>query len=119
MDNLTYEIFIRRCWECGRGKHGADTDTWEDLLIKKHIAENTTPASNQASHQYQRKLELVKGHLDKAFNKLITKAHRKNVSPPTLVILKDRQTKVEASTEPQEIWDILRSVFPIMNDNSL
>lgn len=33
MDNLTYEVFIRRCWNCERFKHGANTDTWERLII--------------------------------------------------------------------------------------
>ena len=35
-ENLSYEYFIRRCWDCSRFKRGADTDLWDSLRGKEY-----------------------------------------------------------------------------------
>src|SRR5690606_1243907 len=82
MDNTTYEFFIRRCWDCDRFSHGANTDTWEDLLIKHHNLKNASVGTfKEAEKEFTKKLAQVKAYLDKAFNKLITTAKKKKINP--------------------------------------
>lgn len=120
MDNTTYEFFIRRCWDCERFKHGANTDTWEDLLIKNYNFKNSNDFNKKVlEKEYLKKLEQVKNFIDKAFNKLISKATKKKVNQNILNTLLTNQTTVKNSLESKEIWDILRTIFPIRNEHSL
>jgi hypothetical protein len=120
MDNTTYEFFIRRCWDCDRLKHGADTDTWEDLLIKHYNFKHSN-VGNFKFHQkeFEKKLEKVKVYLDKAYNKLIVTANKKKTNPEVIEQLVESRTLVAALSEPKEIFDTIKRVFMLMNDNNL
>ncbi|MBL7869825.1 MAG: hypothetical protein JNM71_17580 [Flavobacterium lindanitolerans] len=120
MDNTTYEFFIRRCWDCDRFKHGADTDTWEDLLIKHYNFKHANVGNFKFNQkEFEKKLEKVKSYLDKAYNKLITTATKKKVNPDVIARLSESRAIVAASPEPKEIFDVLKTAFPIMNENNL
>ena len=118
--NTTYEFFICRCWKCQRYEHGANTDTWEDLEIKHYNFKNSNVANfKTAEKEFTKKLELVKGHLDKAYNKLIATANRKKIDPAAIIQFTNSRALVAASSEPQDIFDILKTAFPLMNENKL
>ena len=120
MDNTTYEFFIRRCWDCDRFKHGANTDTWEDLLIKHYDFKNANVGNFKiCQKEFEKKLEQVKTYLVKAFNKLIANASKKKVSPEIITQLLEARSVVAESSEPKEIFDTLKTVFPLMNANNL
>jgi hypothetical protein len=120
MDNTTYEFFIRRCWDCDRFKHGANTDTWEDLLVKHYNFKNANVGNFKITQkEFEKKLEKVKGYLDKAYSKLISTATKKKVNPIVIEQLSKSRALVAALSEPKEIFDALKAVFPIMNDNNL
>jgi hypothetical protein len=115
MDNTTYEFFICRCWNCKRFEHGANTDTWEDLLIKHYNYKNVSFNKVDSEKQYFKKLTEIREYLDKAFNKLISKTRDKSI----IETIKTKQEIVKNSTEPIEIFDTLKSIFPIINENNL
>ena len=115
MDNTTYEFFICRCWNCKRFEHGANTDTWEDLLVKYYNFKNKDFNKEELEKQYLKKLIEVKAYLDKSFNKLLTKSKNENL----IEEIKSKQEIVTNSSDPNEIFEILKSMFPILNDNKL
>lgn len=120
MDNITYEFFIRRCWDCERFKHGADTDMWEDLLIRYYHFKNSNVGNFKSTQQeFDKKLKKVKDYIDKAFNKLILKANKKKLDSIIIQEIIRLQTLVQNSSEPQEIFDNIKAVFPFINDNKL
>lgn len=120
MDNTTYEFFIRRCWDCDRFKHGANTDTWEDLVIKHYNFKNANVGNFKFNQkEFEKKLEQVKGYLDKAYNKLIATANKKKVNPLAIEQLLALRAVVVASSEPKQIFDTLKMAFPLMNANDL
>ncbi|PZO22271.1 hypothetical protein [Flavobacterium lindanitolerans] len=120
MDNTTYEFFITRCWDCDRLKHGASADTWEDLLGKHYNFRNANVGNFKTTEkEFTKKLEQVKGYLDKAYNKLIAKATKKKVNPDVIAQLLESRAAVAASSEPKDIFDVLKKAFPLMNENNL
>jgi len=120
MDNTTYEFFIRRCWSCERFKHGANTDTWEILLINHFNLKNSNSFDRKvAEKEYLKQLTLIKDYLNKAFNKLISIAQKKKINSILLLQITKYQDVVNKSVEPQEIYDILRNSFILINDNNL
>ena len=46
MDTTTYEFFITRCLNCERFEHGANTDTWQELLVNYWHFKNPTPLNS-------------------------------------------------------------------------
>ncbi|GAA6765725.1 hypothetical protein AAFH68_16630 [Flavobacterium sp. CGRL1] len=120
MENTIYEFFIRRCWDCNRFEHGANTDTWEDLIGKHYNFKNANVGNfKNAEREFQKKLELVKSYLDKAFNKLIGTAKKEKIKKEVIEELLQLQAIVANSFEPKEIYDTLKTIFPIMNANEL
>lgn len=120
MDNTTYEFFICRCWHCDRSKHGANSDTWEDLLAKHYNFKNANVGNFTVTEkEFKKKLEQVKAYIDKAYNKLIATANKKKVNPLAIEQLLALRAVVAASSEPKEIFDTLKMAFPLMNANDL
>ncbi|WP_306349886.1 hypothetical protein [Flavobacterium sp. '19STA2R22 D10 B1'] len=120
MDHTTYDFFIRRCWDCDRFKHGANTDTWEDLLIKHYNFKNATVGNFKITQkEFENKLENVKAYLDKAYNKLIATANKKKVDQQVIEQLLRSREEVAILSEPKEIFDTLKVVFSLMNANNL
>ena len=120
MDNTTYEFFIRRCWDCDRFKHGANTDIWEDLLVKHYNFKHANVGNFIITKkEFEKKLEQVKAYLDKAYNKLISTATKKKVNPKIIELLIELRTTVAASSEPNEIFNTLKACFKLMNSNDL
>lgn len=120
MDNTTYEFFICRCWNCIRFQHGANTDTWEDLLVRHWEFKHSGPGNEVSLEKdYLKKLGVIKNYLNKAFDKLISNAKKKKINQVVLQDLIDRKAIVETSLEPQEIFDTLKSSFAVMNANGL
>lgn len=117
---MTYEFFIRRCWDCDRFKHGGNTDIWEDLLVKHYNFKNANVGNFTITQkEFEKKLEQVKAYLDKAYNKLIATANKKKVNPLAIEQLLALRAVVAASSEPKEIFDTLKMAFPLMNANDL
>lgn len=120
MDNTTYEFFICRCWDCDRMKRGANTDTWEDLLIKHYNFKNATVGNFKITQkEFDKKLEQVKTYLDKAYVKLIAKASKKRVNPVAIEQFSASRALVAESSDPKLIFDIIKTAFPLMNANNL
>lgn len=120
MDNTTYEFFICRCWKCNRFEHGANTDTWEDLVGKHYSFKNATVGNFKSTEkEFVKKLEQVKGYLDKAYNKLIATANKKKVNQELIEQLSGSRTLVAGSSEPKDIFDALKAAFIIINNNNL
>lgn len=120
MDNITYEFFIRRCWDCDRFKHGADTDIWEDLVIKYINLENANVGNFQITQkEFENKLVEVKAYLDAAYNQLLAMATKKKINPTAMIQLIKSRAIVASSSEPKEIFDALKAIFTVINDNNL
>lgn len=120
MDNTTYEYFIRRCWKCSRFKRGADADIWNRLLTDYWEAQNPTDSHvKNPQVKYLKKLSEVKINLDKAFHKLISIAEKKKINQNAIADLQNYKIVVNNSEMPQEIFDILKSSFTIINDNNI
>ena len=120
MDNLTYEFFIRRCWQCERFKHGANTDTWDDLLSRYYNFKNGSRFSTEKLEKdYLQKLNHVKDYINKAYAKLISVATKKKISQDTIHKIISYQTVVSASIDPDEIFETLNKSVVLMNDNNL
>ncbi|AZA89662.1 Uncharacterised protein [Chryseobacterium nakagawai] len=117
-DNLTYEFFIRRCWNCDRFKHGANTDDWERLTINHFNYKNPKPGvkEDQLERTYHKKLDEIKEHLDKAFNKLSSVLAKKKIPASVIDDIAKYKTQVADSTQPQEIMDCLNSTIPILDE---
>lgn len=62
---------------------------------------------------------MIKTYIDKAYSKLISTAKKKKVNPEVIEQLPKSRILVAALSEPKEIFDALRAVFPIINDNNL
>lgn len=66
MHGSFYEIFIRRAFNCDRGKHGAETAYLKYLLM-------SDLGKNFLSQPYEKQLTEVKGFLVKAIDKFLTR----------------------------------------------
>lgn len=121
MDNLTYEIFIRRCWNCERFKHGANTDTWERLTIDHYKFKNPGPGLNPAKLEqtFFKNLSKVKEYLDKAFNKLNSIVVKKKLPQSVIDEISAQRVSVAQSEDPQEIFDCLTAMTPILNEHDI
>lgn len=120
MDNLTYEFFIRRCQGCDRLKHGADTEIWEDMVIKHYNLQHATVGDFIITQkEFGKKLGEVQANLDEAYNKLIAAASKKKLNQKVIGQLLESKTVVALSSEPKEIFDALKSAFRVMNENNL
>jgi len=120
MDNTTYEFFIRRCWNCERLKHGADTAIWDDLLVKQyHFKRATVGNFVSTQREFKNKLQQVKTYLDKAYGKLIATADTKEIHPETIALLLESRALAAKSSEPTALSDILKDAFVVMNANNL
>jgi hypothetical protein len=120
MDNTIYEFFIRRCWDCDRFKHGANVDIWEDLVGMHYNFKNANVGNFYSREkEFEKKMVQVKDYLDKAFKKLIDVANKKKVCSEIIEQLLESRSVVGRSSEPKEIFDILKTVFALMNANNL
>ena len=121
MDNTTYEFFIRRAWKCDRFQKGANTDTWESLLYKKYSYEEAIGKPNEAKskNEYDSKFAQVKNYVDNAFSNLLYRATEINDNQTLVDTILDLKTEASNSTTPQELFDVLRRSFQILNDNHL
>lgn len=119
-ENLTYEYFIRRCWHCDRFKHGANTDTWEDLVIKHYNLQHAHVGNFKVAQQeFNKKLVEVKSYINKAFDKLINNAGKSKLNAGIIEELLQSQKTIIKSVEPKEIIGILSTTFPIINNHNL
>ncbi|WP_294265321.1 hypothetical protein [uncultured Chryseobacterium sp.] len=121
MDNLTYEVFIRRCWNCERFKHGANTDTWERLIIDHYNFTNPKPGLNPVKLEriYFRNLSKVKEYLDKAFNKLNSIVVKKKLPQSVIDEISLQRASVAQSEDPQEIFDCITAMTPILDEHDI
>lgn len=121
MDNLTYEFFIRRCWNCERFKHGANTDIWERLTIDHYNFKNPGSGLNPAKLEqiYLKNLSKVKEYLDKAFNKLNSIMVKKKLPQSVIDEITLLRASVAQSEDPQEIFDCLTTMTPILNEHNI
>lgn len=121
MDNTTYEFFIRRAWKCDRFKKGADTDIWESLLYKKHFYEQSIGelTENKLKKEYDNKFAQIKDFINNAYNNLLYRATKGNNNKVLVDSLLDLKNQADASETPQELFDVLKSSFQILNDNNL
>lgn len=121
MDNTTYEFFIRRAWNCDRFKKGADTDIWESLLYKKYNYEQSIgmPTEAKLKKEYDNKFAQIKNFISNAYNNLLYRATKNNNNEELVDGLLDLKNQAEESVTPQELFDVLKGSFRILNDNNL
>ena len=61
-ENMTYEIFIRKCHPCDRFEHGANTDTWEYLKSCEYKA-NQAPPQKKDQKEFENTFKKVQKFL--------------------------------------------------------
>ncbi|MDP1816822.1 MAG: hypothetical protein Q8K92_20385 [Leadbetterella sp.] len=98
MHGNSYEHFIRRAFNCERGKHGAETSYLKYLLM-------ADLGKNHLSQPYNKQLLEVKTYLIKAVDKLLT---RKPTESEKTFLLKMR-TEVENSGDATSLVPIIKS----------
>lgn len=115
MDNLTYEMFIRRAWNCDRFEHGADADTWEDLRRAQYEFESARDAASKNKKEirktkaaYEKKMKEVKKFICKSCERLIKKS---NGADGFL----DLKNRVDADNTPEMLWETLNNSFDVLN----
>jgi len=121
MDNTTHEFFIRRAWNCNRFKKGANTDTWEDLRYKEHSYKEAIGISNEkkTKQKYDSKFDEVKTYIDNAYENLLKKAAKVKNNKTLIGSLLSLKTQANQSTTSQEMFDVLRESFNIINEYEL
>lgn len=121
MDNTTYEFFIRRAWKCDRFQKGANTDTWESLLYKKFNYEESIGKATEPKlkNEYDSKFSQVKNYIDNAYNNLLYRATEINNNDDLVNSLLDLKTSATNSSTPQELYNVLKGSFQLLNDNNL
>ena len=92
----SYEFFIRRAFNCDRGKHGAETAYLKFLLM-------SDLGKNFLSQPYGKQLAEVKGFLIKAIDKFL---NRKPTDSEKLFLEKMRFS-VENSTKATELVQLI------------
>jgi len=121
MDSTTYEFFIRRAWKCDRFQKGANTDTWESLLNKKFNYEDAKGKANETKlkKEYEDKFTQVKNYIDNAYNNLLYRMTAINDNDEIVNSLLDLKSEAMNSTMPQDLYEVLRRSFQVLNDNNL
>jgi hypothetical protein len=121
MDNTTYEFFIRRAWECERFQKGANTDTWESLLVCKYQSENAIGDKNKEKEtkKYYKELSEVKNYINNAYSRLLVRAQKSKVSLEAIKKIEELKNSAELEDNPQTLYEIMRASFQVINDNKL
>lgn len=121
MDNLTYEFFICRSWKCERFKKGANTDTWERLLIDNINYKESIGTSQEKQKElvFNKQLVKVKDYIDKAYINLIKRVSKLKNSATLIDQLIDYKNLVTNSNDPTDIYDIMKNTISFMNNNNL
>lgn len=107
MENTAYEFFIRRAHDCDRyGVPGADTDIWEGLKGEE-IESMQENATNKQKKAYEKRLENVKGYVEKALVKAYKRLSISNNQAPQLETLKQLQDSSKHATSRADIEKIV------------
>jgi hypothetical protein len=119
MDNLTYEAFIRRAWNCERFQHGANAGTWENLCEDKYNFNHAIGDKNvkKTKLKYERSFTKIKDYVDKAFNKILEKCASLGTSKVDKFL--DLKKQANSSDSPSSLYDILRQSLDLLNDLKL
>lgn len=117
MDNMTYEIFIKRAWKCDRFKKGADTDIWNRLLTNNAKYNQHTGLEKDKEKlrlDYNSQFDKVKKYIDDAYNNLLKRDIQNNGSLNVNQIL-DFKSLARDSATPEILFTILRNSIELMN----
>jgi hypothetical protein len=89
-------------------------------LVNYWDFKNPTPFNSSiVKIKYLKQLEKIKNHLSKAFDKLIITAQGKKIEKTIIDELRSNKNKINMSEVSQEIFDVLKTTFLLMNQNSL
>lgn len=125
-ENLSYEYFIRRCWDCSRFKHGADTDLWDSLMGKEYdylLAKKDYEAKQiefrrnnllKKEQIFESQFCKIKGYIQIAFEKVISSNKAKGNNDVYTKLL-DLKNKSNEATTPKELITIIKEAFPLLN----
>lgn len=121
MDNTTYEFFIRRTWQCERFQKGADTDTWESLMTSKYEQENAVGEKNKAkaTKTYNKEFSEVKNYVNNAYYQLLKRGQKSKLPLSVLQEIEQLKNNAEMANTPENLHEIMRGSFQIINDNKL
>lgn len=121
MNNTTYEFFIRRAWKCDRFEKGANTDTWESLLYKKHDYEKAigTVDEEKKRGEYERKFVEIKNYIDAACDNLMYRITSQKYSEELVNGILDLKDKANNANNPNELFTVLNGSFKFLNANNL
>jgi hypothetical protein len=116
MSAIRYEFMIRRAFDCGRGKKGADADIYRRLQELEYYAKES-PQDAKAQKQYQKQLDQVKDYSKKAVDKGKAIAYKNDSTPAKLVLqLDEHSAAIKSATDSKEIAQAINSVTTIFND---
>jgi len=112
-DNLTYELFIRRSWNVERGKKGANTDTWEGLMLESANYNDAIGGRGEekAHRAFEKRFTQVKGYLDAAYGKLIETAEKLIPGHSDLALLRQQRAGAAMAENPPQLMGIVRQSF--------
>ena len=115
---MVYELFIRDAWNCERFQKGANTDTWESLVISRHEYEDAIGKSNEAKakKEYEKEFAEVKKYVDNAYVNLLKRVSGNVKLTDSLLDLKNAANN---ATNPQELFSVLDKSYDIINENKL
>lgn len=98
MHGNSYEFFIRRAFNCDRGKHGAETSYFKFLLLAEM-------GKNYLSQPYNKQLSEVKIYLIKAVDKFLTR--KPTTSEKSFLI--EMRSEIEDANDATTLVPIIKS----------
>lgn len=115
-NNLTYEMFIRRSWNVGRGKKGANTDTWEGLMMANVIHNEAigTRDEDKTHRAFEKRFSEVKKYLDAAYGKLVETLGTVIPGHADLTLLRQQRAGAAMAENPPQLMAIIRQSFNII-----
>lgn len=120
-NNLTYEMFIRRSWNVDRFKKGANTDTWDSLMMASFNFNEAigAPGEDKSRQAFEKHFTGVKTHLDAAYGKLLETVENLVPGHADLTLLRQQRAGAAIAENPLQLMGIIRQSFGIINEHKI
>lgn len=117
-ENMTYEIFIRKCYPCDRFKHGANTDTWENLKTCEYDAKQV-PLQKKYQEKFEKKLKDVRNYLVEAFDASFKRLNEHKASDNDVEQMEVLKGKVAEATNTTDLMNVIQEANEILKNNKI
>lgn len=116
MSAMNYEFMIRRAFDCGRFKKGADADLFRRLQ-ELELYYNENPGNAKIQKQYQKHLEQVKEYSQNALQKVLkTVSKKKKAGPEQITVLQSMADTLNMALNTREIADVIKGITNSFNE---